>query len=109
MTGLGSDGVPLVEEAFGLRGSRTPPRAFNSLRTDTERSEQRGLVNLLNGLPGTFRNPTAHAPRQRGAGHVVTTGRAAPLSRLFLERLGRAMFRPLRATRSHAAFDPGGA
>ena len=63
ITGLGSHGAPLVEEAFGLGAGRTPPLAFNSLRTETERGEQRGLANLLKGVAGTFRNPTAHAPR----------------------------------------------
>lgn len=59
-TGLGSDGPELVDAAFG--GSQ-PLLGLNSLRTETERSEQRGLVNLLKGVFGTFRNPTAHAPR----------------------------------------------
>jgi uncharacterized protein (TIGR02391 family) len=59
-TGLGSDGPDLVDAAFG--GSH-PMLGLNSLCTETERSEQRGLVNLLKGVFGTFRNPTAHAPR----------------------------------------------
>ena len=40
-----------------------PFLAFNSLRTDSEQSEQKGLLNLLKGMFGTFRNPTAHAPK----------------------------------------------
>lgn len=59
-TGLGSDGPELVDAAFG---GRQPILGLNSLRTETELSEQRGLVNLLKGVFGTFRNPTAHAPR----------------------------------------------
>ncbi len=36
---------------------------LNSLKTETEKGEQKGLVNLLIGLFGTFRNPTAHAEK----------------------------------------------
>jgi len=50
----------LVDEAFG--GS-SPLLAFNTLRTETERSEHKGLMNLLKGLFGTFRNTLAHAPK----------------------------------------------
>ena len=59
-TGLTSDGASLVDEAFG---SNMPLLAFNTLRTETERSEQKGFMNLLKGLFGTFRNTTAHAPK----------------------------------------------
>lgn len=61
-TGLGSDGAVLVDEAFGLGGG-VPRLAFNSLRTDSERSEHTGLMNLIKGLFGAFRNTTAHAPK----------------------------------------------
>ena len=37
--------------------------AINSLRTETEKSEQKGFANLLKGMFGTFRNVTGHAPR----------------------------------------------
>jgi uncharacterized protein (TIGR02391 family) len=37
--------------------------AFNSLRTDSEKSEQKGLVSLMVGVFGAFRNPAAHAPK----------------------------------------------
>ena len=63
-TDLTSDGALLVDEAFG---SKTPLLAFNSLRTETEWSEQRGFINLLKGLFGTFRNTTAHAPKIKWA------------------------------------------
>jgi uncharacterized protein (TIGR02391 family) len=36
---------------------------INQFRSDSERSEQRGFANLLKGLFGTFRNPTAHTLR----------------------------------------------
>lgn len=59
-TGLGTDGADLVDTTFGLKA---PLLAFNTLRTDTERSEQTGLANLMKGMFSAFRNPTAHAPR----------------------------------------------
>jgi uncharacterized protein (TIGR02391 family) len=61
MSGLTGDGADLVQDAFGQR--QKPILAINPLRTDTERSEQRGFVNLLVGLFGTFRNPMAHEAR----------------------------------------------
>ena len=58
--GLTGDGAELAHQAFG--GSDALLR-INPLRSDTERGEQRGFVNLLVGFCGTFRNPTAHAAR----------------------------------------------
>ncbi len=62
-TRLQGDGTVLVDAAFGKGSSSHPLLAFNSLQTDTERSEHTGLMNLMKGALGTFRNPTAHAPR----------------------------------------------
>jgi uncharacterized protein (TIGR02391 family) len=59
-TGLTGDGADIVDKAFGLRA---PMLAINSLRTDTEQSEQTGFANLLKGMFGTFRNPTGHAAK----------------------------------------------
>ena len=59
-SGLVSDGAELIDSAFG--GS-TPMLYINDFSTDTEKSEQRGFVNLVKGLFGTFRNPTAHAAK----------------------------------------------
>lgn len=59
-TGLDLDGSGLVDAALG---SASPPLRINALGTESERSEQRGFVNLVKGLFGTFRNPTAHEPR----------------------------------------------
>ena len=59
-TDLVLDGAELVDWAFG--GDR-PLLALTSLLTETQRSEQRGFVNLLKGFFGTFRNPTAHSPK----------------------------------------------
>lgn len=60
MSGLGSDGADLVNAAFS---SKAPVLTFGPLETETEKSEQRGLSNLLIGLFGAIRNPVAHAPK----------------------------------------------
>jgi uncharacterized protein (TIGR02391 family) len=62
-TSLTIDGSPLVDQAFGLGNNGMPLLAFNSLRTETERSEQTGMMNLMKGMFSSFRNPTAHAPK----------------------------------------------
>ena len=61
-TGLTSDGAALVDDSFSFKSS-VPHLALNALQTESERSEQKGFVNLLKGLFGTFRNTTAHAPK----------------------------------------------
>lgn len=63
--GLIGDGSQLVDQAFGFGTTGIPLLALNSLQTETEQSEHRGLMNLLKGLFGTFRNTTAHAPKIR--------------------------------------------
>lgn len=65
LSGVQGDGAPLVDATCSL--SSGPIVAFNALSTDWERSEQTGLATLLKGLFGTFRNPTAHAPKVRWA------------------------------------------
>jgi len=62
-SGLTQDGAKLVDAAFGKGLRPLPVLAFNSLRTDSERSEHSGLMNLVKGFFGAFRNPTAHAPK----------------------------------------------
>lgn len=59
-TGIDLDGADLVDAA--LAGT-APSLMINPLSTKSERSEQKGFVNLVKGLFGTFRNPTAHEPR----------------------------------------------
>ncbi len=61
-TGLLSDGSELVDAAFAFKNT-IPHLAFNTLQSESEKSEQRGFMNLLKGLFGTFRNTTAHAPK----------------------------------------------
>lgn len=62
-SGLTSDGAELATAAFSLGKSGVPVLAINALSTDTEKGEQRGFMNLLIGLFGTFRNPVAHAEK----------------------------------------------
>jgi len=62
-SGLSADGAGLVDQAFGMGKAGMPFLAFNSLRTETEKSEHTGLMNLMKGMFGTFRNVTAHAPK----------------------------------------------
>jgi uncharacterized protein (TIGR02391 family) len=60
MSGLGSDGAELVNQVFS---TKSPVIAINTLQSETELSEQKGIANLLVGLFGAIRNPTAHAPK----------------------------------------------
>ncbi|MGA8708198.1 MAG: TIGR02391 family protein [Steroidobacteraceae bacterium] len=59
-TGLTDDGNTLIDRA--LSGD-LPMLAINPLRTESERSEQRGFANLVRGTFGMFRNITAHEAR----------------------------------------------
>lgn len=60
LSGLGADGAELVNQVFS---TKSPILAINSLQSETEISEQKGIANLLVGLFGAVRNPTAHAPK----------------------------------------------
>jgi uncharacterized protein (TIGR02391 family) len=60
MTGVEGDGASLVDRT--LLGA-TPPLLINPYETESEISEQKGFANLLKGLFGVFRNPTAHELR----------------------------------------------
>ena len=62
-TGLLSDGAQLVDEALSIGKAGTPRLAFNSLTTPNEQNEHNGLINLIKGIFGAFRNTTGHAPR----------------------------------------------
>jgi uncharacterized protein (TIGR02391 family) len=60
LSGLTSDGAELVQEAFSVKSRII---AVNSLSTDTELSEQKGVSSLLIGLFSAVRNPVAHSPK----------------------------------------------
>jgi len=59
-TGLTNDGADLVRDAFT---GNDPKIKINNFKLETEISEQKGFGNLLIGIFGTFRNPTAHAAK----------------------------------------------
>ena len=61
-TNLTLDGSDLVDEAFSFR-SKLPMLALSKLETESEKSEQKGFMNLIKGIFGTFRNTTAHSPK----------------------------------------------
>jgi uncharacterized protein (TIGR02391 family) len=61
-SGLTTDAAELAMNAFGLGKADIPYLAFNSLQTETHKSEQRGLMNLFVGI-GTFRNVMAHGEK----------------------------------------------
>lgn len=63
LSGLTGDGADLVTRAFAFRKDDLPILAINPLSTETDQGEQRGFANLLVGLFGTIRNPTAHNPK----------------------------------------------
>ena len=60
LSGLTTDGGELITKAFL---GQSPILAIGPLTTDSEKSEQKGLANLLIGLFGAVRNPLAHSPR----------------------------------------------
>jgi uncharacterized protein (TIGR02391 family) len=62
-TNLTGDGGELAVKALSLGKTGMPFLAFNSLRDESEKNEQSGLMNLAVGMFSTFRNTTAHAPR----------------------------------------------
>lgn len=61
-TNLTTDGAELVDQAFAYKG-KVPYLALNKLTNESEESEQKGFMNLLKGIFGTFRNTAAHAPK----------------------------------------------
>ena len=60
MSGLTLDGTELINRVFS---TKMPIIAINSLKTETEVSEQKGIANLLIGIFGAVRNPSAHSPK----------------------------------------------
>lgn len=60
LSGLRTDGAELVNSVLSIK---SPIIALNSLKTETEISEQKGIGNLLVGVFGAIRNPTAHTPK----------------------------------------------
>ena len=61
-TGLLDDGATLIDRALG---GDPPMLAINQRNTKSELDEQKGFVNLVKGVFGMFRNPTAHELRAK--------------------------------------------
>ncbi len=62
LTRIDADGAALAQAALSC-ANQAPPVAINPLRTESERNEQTGFMNLMIGLFGMYRNPTAHDPK----------------------------------------------
>jgi len=62
-SGIQGEGGQLAQEALGLGKAEMPYLAFNTLQSKTEKDEQAGLMNLIVGMFGAFRNTTGHAPK----------------------------------------------
>jgi len=60
-SGIQKDGGELIDTVFS---GDNPILKINSYNTDSEKSEQKGFVNILKGLFGTFRNPLAHETKK---------------------------------------------
>ena len=54
------DGERLIQKVFL---GDAPILAFNTLMTETERNEQRGIALLMQGCVAAIRNPLAHEPK----------------------------------------------
>lgn len=60
ITGLTTDGGELFQCAFS---SKNPQLFFNTMRTESEKSEFQGLKELLEAIFHLVRNPAAHTPK----------------------------------------------
>jgi uncharacterized protein (TIGR02391 family) len=60
MSGIQADGAALIDRVFSIE---QPILAFNTLQTDTEKSEHKGFSTLLKGCFAAVRNPLAHEPK----------------------------------------------
>lgn len=60
MSGINADGAALVDKVFSID---QPILAFNSLQTETHKSEHKGFAALLKGCFAAVRNPLAHEPK----------------------------------------------
>ena len=65
MTGVGGDGAKVVQAS--LLPADRPRVAINAGISETDRSEQAGFANVVLGVIGLYRNPTAHEPKIRRA------------------------------------------
>src|SRR6185503_606026 len=102
LSGLVNDGAQLIQAA--LAGA-SPLLAINDLRTDSDRSEQSGFVNLLVGVFGTVRNPLAHNPKVEWAMDEQDALDTLTLVSMIHRKLDRARrLSGLRTSRSKTSF-----
>jgi uncharacterized protein (TIGR02391 family) len=86
-SGLSEDGAKLVDAA--LCGA-APRLAINDLITESQRSEQSGFANLVKGVFGMFRNPTAHEAHIQWAMRKVDAEDLLSIASLIHRRLDDA-------------------
>lgn len=60
LSGVDADGTILIDKVFSVE---KPFLAFNTLQTETEKSEHKGFAQLLKGCAAAIRNPLAHGPK----------------------------------------------
>ena len=60
LSGIDGDGAALVDKVFSVE---RPILAFNTLTSETEKSEHKGFASLLKGCFAAVRNPLAHEPK----------------------------------------------
>ncbi len=89
--GLTVDGTGLAERALG---GNPPMLAINPLSTESERNEQRGFANLVQGTFGMFRNPAAHEARILWAMSKEDAEDLLSLASLIHRRLDKATMPP---------------
>lgn len=68
--------------------------AIIDLSSESERGEQRGFANLVKGVFGMFRNPTAHAPRSHWAMNKADAENLLSLASLIHRRLDSSRMPP---------------
>lgn len=69
MAGIEADGANLINTVFSIK---KPILAFNTLQTETEKSEHKGFAFLLKGCSSMIRNPRAHCPKILWKGETDT-------------------------------------
>ena len=89
-TRLTTDGASLYQTAFG---GDSPLIRVSAMRTESERGEQRGFMNLLIGMAGVFRNTTAHEAKIKWAMSVEDALDLFALTSYAHRRIDRAMTR----------------
>lgn len=90
-TGLTDDGACLVDRALS---GEPPLLAINPRSTASEKSEQSGFANLVRGIFGMFRNPTAHEARVNWAMPKEDAEDLLTMVSLIHRRLDRARMPP---------------